>query len=47
MVTTTPEGLLFLLVGNLLGAAILFVTFSLTVMAVPCCSTGTSISSPP
>ena len=35
MVTTTPEGLLFLLVGNLLGAAILFVTFSLTVVAVP------------
>ena len=35
MVTTTPEGLLFLLVGNLLGAAILFVAFSLTVVSVP------------
>lgn len=35
MVTTTPEGLLFLLVGNLIGAAILFLTFSLTVVSVP------------
>lgn len=35
MVTTTPEGLVFLLVGNLLGAAILLVTFSLTVVSVP------------
>ncbi len=35
MVTSTPQGWLFLLVGNLLGAAILFVAFSLTVVAVP------------
>jgi uncharacterized membrane protein len=35
MVTTTPQGWLFLLVGNLLGAATLFVTFSLTVVSVP------------
>ena len=35
MATTTPEGLLFLLVGNLLGAAMLFVAFSLTVVSVP------------
>lgn len=35
MVTTTPDGLLFLLVGNLIGAAILFTAFSLTVVSVP------------
>ncbi len=35
MVATTPEGLLFLLVGNLLGAATLLVVFSLTVVSVP------------
>lgn len=35
VVATTPEGHLFLLVGNLIGAALLLVVFSLTVVSVP------------
>ncbi|ACK49134.1 conserved hypothetical protein [Methylocella silvestris BL2] len=35
LVVTTPEGWLFLIVGNLLGAAALFAVFSLTVISVP------------
>ncbi|PNG27266.1 DUF2189 domain-containing protein [Methylocella silvestris] len=35
LMATTPEGWLFLIVGNLLGAATLFAVFSLTVVSVP------------
>jgi uncharacterized membrane protein len=35
LVTTTPEGLAFLLVGNTIGAALALVLFSLTVVSFP------------
>jgi uncharacterized membrane protein len=35
LVTTTPEGILFLIVGNAVGAALALVLFSLTVVSFP------------
>lgn len=35
IVVTTPEGLMFLLVGNIVGAAISIILFSLTVVSFP------------
>jgi uncharacterized membrane protein len=35
LVTTTPEGILFLLIGNAIGAALALVLYSLTVVSFP------------
>ncbi|WP_395666366.1 DUF2189 domain-containing protein [Methylocella sp.] len=35
LVATTPEGWLFFIIGNLIGAATLFTVFALTVVSVP------------
>jgi uncharacterized membrane protein len=34
-VTTTPDGLMFLLIGNVIGAALALILFSLTVVSFP------------
>ncbi len=45
VVLTTPEGLTFLAVGNIVGAILSTILFSFPWCPFPSCSTGTSISS--